>query len=153
MLECDRILGSAVLGLLLSIGCAGRAAAQEKSPEKPPMSVDGIRDTSEAFAGKRVRFTGHVDRVVGSRVLIFKDQDPAGKEHLLGITRRPIRQMLGESGVELKGGDEVLVTGVVRTGELAALETKLGVEVDADTEERFRDKPVVIISELIRTDD
>jgi hypothetical protein len=100
-----------------------------------------------------VRFTGNVDRVLGSRVLIFKDQDPAGKEHLLGITRRPIRQLLGEGGVELKGGDEVLVTGVVRTGELAALETKLGVEVDADTEKRFRDKPVVIISEMIRTED
>ena len=52
------------------------------------MSVDGIRDTTEAFAGKRVRFTGTVDRVLGSRVLIFKDKDPMGKEHLLGITRR-----------------------------------------------------------------
>jgi hypothetical protein len=148
-----RVLGSAVLAVVTLAGHGGRAAAQEKSPDKPPMSVDGIRDTSEAFAGKRVRFTGNVDRVLGSRVLIFKDQDPAGKEHLLGITRRPIRQLLGEGGVELKGGDEVLVTGVVRTGELAALETKLGVEVDADTEKRFRDKPVVIISEMVRTED
>lgn len=153
MLGCDRVLGAAVLGLLLSIGDGGRAAAQDKSPEKPPMSVDGIRDTSEAFAGKRVRFTGNVDRVLGSRVLILKDQDPAGKEHLLGITRRPIRSMLGEGGVELKGGDEVLVTGVVRTGDLAGLEAKLGVELDADTEKRFRDKPVVIISEMVRTED
>jgi hypothetical protein len=60
--------------------------------------------------------------------------------------------MLGEGGAELRGGDELLVTGVVRTGDLAGLEAKLGVELDADTEKRFRDKPVVIISELIRTD-
>ena len=153
MTGCHGALGSAGLAALLLAGGGPQAVGQDKSPEKPPMSVDGIRDTSEAFAGKRVRFTGHVDRVVGSRALIFKDQDPAGKEHLLGVTRRPIRQLLGEGGAELKGGDEVLVTGVVREGDLAGLEAKLGVELDADTEKRFRDKPVVIISEMIRTDD
>ena len=153
MTGCHGALGSAGLAALLLAGRGGQVMAQDKSPEKPPISVDGIRDTSEAFAGKRVRFTGHVDRVLGSRALIFKDQDPAGKEHLLGVTRRPIRQLLGEGGAELKGGDEVLVTGVVREGDLAGLEAKLGVELDADTEKRFRDKPVVIISEMIRTDD
>ncbi len=149
-----RILGTAVLAALMLAGRAGVVAAQatkEKSPEKPPMSVDGIRDTSEAFAGKRVRFTGTVDRVLGSRVLIFKDKDPTGKEHLLGITRRQIRQLLGEGGAELKGGDEVLVTGVVRTAELPRIESELGVEVDAATEKRFREKPVVVISEMVRT--
>jgi hypothetical protein len=70
---------------------------------------------------------------------------------LLGIARRPIRQLLGEGGAELKGGDEVLVTGVVRTGELPEIESQLGVEVDAGTEKRFRDKPVVVISEMVRT--
>jgi hypothetical protein len=151
-----RILGSAVLAALVLVGRWGVAAAQatkEKSPEKPPMSVDGIRDTTEAFAGKRVRFTGTVDRVLGSRVLIFKDKDPTGKEHLLGITRRSIRQLLGEGGAELKGGDEVLVTGVVRTRELPAIESELGVEVDAATEKRFREKPVVVVSEMVRTSD
>ena len=109
-----RVPGTAVLAALMLAVWGGVAAAQQaKSPEKPPMSVDGIRDTTEAFVGKRVRFTGTVDRVLGSRVLIFKDQDPTGKEHLLAITRRPIRQVLGEGGAELKGGDEVLVTGVV----------------------------------------
>jgi hypothetical protein len=148
-----RVLGSALLAafMLAGRGAVGVAQTQEKSPEKPPMSVDGIRDTTEAFAGKRVRFTGTVDKVVGSRVLIFKDQDPTGKEHLLGITRRPIRQLLGEGGAELKGGEEVLVTGVVRTRELPAIESELGVELDAGTEKRFREKPVVVISEMVRT--
>jgi hypothetical protein len=147
-----RVPGTVMIAALLLAGGGGVAAAQqEKSPEKPPMSVDGIRDTTEAFAGKRVRFTGNVDRVLGSRVLIFKDQDPTGKEHLLGITRRSIRQLLGEGGAELKGGDEVLVTGVVRTRELPAIESELGVELDAGTEKRFREKPVVVISEMVRT--
>jgi hypothetical protein len=153
MTGCHRVLGSAGLAALLLAGGGRQAVGQDKSPEKPPMSVDGIRDTSEAFAGKRVRFTGHVDRVLGSRALIFKDQDPAGKEHLLGVTRRPIRQLLGEGGAELKGGDEVLVTGVVRTGGLPQIEAELGVDLDPGTEKQFRDKPVVIISEMIRTDE
>ena len=149
-----RVPGTAVLAALMLAVWGGVAAAQQaKSPEKPPMSVDGIRDTTEAFVGKRVRFTGTVDRVLGSRVLIFKDQDPTGKEHLLAITRRPIRQVLGEGGAELKGGDEVLVTGVVRTGELAQIESEFGVEVDAATEKRFREKPVVVVSEMVRTSD
>jgi hypothetical protein len=147
-----RVPGTVMIAALLLAGGGGVAAAQqEKSPEKPPMSVDGIRDTTEAFAGKRVRFTGTVDRVLGTRVLIFKDKDPMGKEHLLGITRRSIRQLLGEGGAELKGGDEVLVTGVVRTRELPAIESELGVELDAGTEKRFREKPVVVISEMVRT--
>lgn len=156
MTRSYRIAGTAVLAALMLAGQGGVAAAQQakdKSPDKPPMSVDGIRDTTEAFAGKRVRFTGNVDRVLGSRVLIFKDQDPTGKEHLLGITRRPIRQLLGEGGAELKSGEEVLVTGVVRTGELPAIESELGVEVDAATEKRFREKPVVVVSEMVRTSD
>jgi hypothetical protein len=147
-----RVPGTVMIAALLLAGGGGVAAAQqEKSPEKPPMSVDGIRDTTEAFAGKRVRFTGTVDRVLGTRVLIFKDKDPMGKEHLLGITRRSIRLLLGEGGTELKGGEEVLVTGVVRTGELPAIESELGVELDAGTEKRFREKPVVVISEMVRT--
>ena len=153
MTRSCRSLGT-VLAAFMLVGRGGVAFAQqtqEKSPEKPPMSVDGIRDTTEAFAGKRVRFTGTVDRVLGSRVLIFKDKDAAGKEHLLGITRRSIRQLLGEGGAELKGGDEVLVTGVVRTRELPAIESELGVELDAGTEKRFREKPVVVISEMVRT--
>ena len=152
MTRSYRVPGTMVIAALLLAGGGGVAAAQqEKSPEKPPMSVDGIRDTTEAFAGKRVRFTGTVDRVLGTRVLIFKDKDPMGKEHLLGITRRSIRQLLGEGGAELKGGDEVLVTGVVRTRELPAIESELGVELDAGTEKRFREKPVVVISEMVRT--
>jgi hypothetical protein len=153
MTGCHRVLGSAGLAALLLAGGGRQAVGQDKSPEKPPMSVDGIRDTAEAFAGKRVRFTGHVDRVLGSRVLILRDQDPTGKEHMLGVTRRPIRQVLGEGGAELERGDEVLVTGVVRTGDLAGIEAELGVDFDDDTERRFHDKPVVIISEMIRTDD
>jgi hypothetical protein len=148
-----RVLGSAALAAPLLVGSAGRAASQNESREKPPMSVDGITDTSEAFRGERVRFTGHVDRVLGSRVLVLRDQDPTGKEHMLGVTRRPIRQVLGEGGAELERGDEVLVTGVVRTGDLAGIEAELGVDFDDDTERRFHDKPVVIISEMIRTDD
>ena len=148
-----RVPGSALLAALLLGGGAGRVFAQGESPKKPPMSVDGITDTSEAFRGRRVRFTGHVDRVLGSRVLIFKDQDPSGKEHMLGVTRRPIRQLLGEGGAELERGDRVLVTGVVRTGDMAGLEAELGVDLDADTERRFGDQPVVVISEMIRTED
>jgi hypothetical protein len=148
-----RVLGSAVLVAVLLAGRRAEAAAQDEPPTKPPMSVDGITDTSHAFMGERVRFTGHVDRVLGSRVLILKDQDPSGKEHMLGVTRRPIRQLLGEGGAELEGGDQVLVTGVVRTGDLAAIEADLKVDFDDDTERRFRGDPVVIISELIRTED
>ena len=51
-----RVPGTAVLAALMLAGWGGVAAAQAaqaKSPEKPPMLVDGIRDTSEAFAGKR----------------------------------------------------------------------------------------------------
>jgi hypothetical protein len=91
--------------------------------------------------------------VLDSRVLIFRDQDPRNKEHMLGVTRRPIRQMLAEGGAELEKDDQVLVTGVVRSGGLADIEAAMGVDFDDETEKRFRDKPVVIISELVRTDD
>jgi hypothetical protein len=146
-----RVLASALLVAMLAAAGTGRALAQGESPKEPPMSVDAITDTTEAFTGQRVRFTGHVDKVLGSRVLIFRDQDARNKEHMLGVTRRPIRQMLGEGGAELEKGDQVLVTGVVRSGGLADVEAELGVDFDDETEKRFRDKPVVIVSEIVRT--
>lgn len=153
MIGPDRGIGSALLAALFVVSGSGRLVGQKESPEKPPMSVDAITDTTEAFTGQRVRFTGHVDKVLDSRVLIFRDQDPRNKEHMLGVTRRPIRQMLGEGWAELEKGDQVLVTGVVRSGGLADIEAAMGVDFDDGTEKRFRDKPVVIISELVRTDD
>jgi hypothetical protein len=147
------VVGSALLvGLLLGHPRA-RADAQQQAPSKPPMSVDGIRDSSETFEGKRVRFTGHVDRVLGPKVLILQDDDAGNKEHLLGVTRLPIGQLLGEGGAKLSKGDRVLVAGLVRSGALSDIARQLGVDLDLDTEKRFRDKPVVVISEIVRTED
>ena len=147
------VVAPALFVVLLLGHAGGRADAQQQEPSKPPMSVDGITDSSDAFQGKRVRFTGHVDQVLGSKVLILQDDDSGDKEHMLGVTRRPIGQMLGEGGAKLSKGDRVLVSGIVRTGSLPDIEARLGLDLDADTKKRFRDKPVVIISELIRTED
>lgn len=138
--------------LLLSCGFASTLPAQRPERGDPPISVDAITDKPDGFIGQRVRFAGDVAKVLGTRVLTLKDQDRDRKEEILVVTRRPISQLLGEGGDELEGGDKVLVTGVVRSGTLADIETELGVHLDAATQHRFRRKPVVIVSEMVRTE-
>ena len=111
-----------------------------------------ITDKPDIFIGHRVRFAGDVAKVTGPRALTRKDQDPSQKEQILVITRRPINQMLGEGGASLESGDKVLVSGVVHRSDFAAIERELGLDLDADTEKHFRGKPVVIVSEMVRTE-
>lgn len=141
---------SMVTALLLSCGHAATLRAQRTAD--PPISVDAITDKPDIFIGHRVRFAGDVAKVTGPRALTLKDQDPSQKEQILVITRRPINQMLGEGGASLESGDKVLVTGVVHRSDFAAIERELGLDLDADTEKRFRGKPVVIVSEMVRTE-
>ena len=138
--------------LLVSMGC-GTTKAPPRDGSSPPASVDRITDDPDDFTGARVRLTARVAEVIGSRIFTLKDEDPVVKEQLLAVARRPLAAMLGEGGAELKPNDKVLVTGVVRPGDLAAIEGELDLDFDAKLEQRFRGKPVLVVSEVVRTDD
>ncbi len=138
--------------VLLVLGaCPGGKLPLPDGEVEPPMSVDRIRDRPDEFVGERVRLTASLAEPHGNRVFTLKDDDPMLKEQLLVVTRRPLPQLLAEEQTTLRPGDQLLVTGVIRRGDLAAIESELGVELDPKLENRFRDTPVLVASEVVRT--
>jgi hypothetical protein len=143
-----------MLALLLSFsGCKSGKLPLPDGEVEPPISVDRIRDDPDDFIGDRVRLSTEVAEVQGTRILTVKDDDPLLKEQMLVLTRRPIGALLGEEKTTLTPGDELLITGVVRPGDMADLEAELGLDLDTRLENRFRGTPVLVASELVRTDE
>jgi hypothetical protein len=143
------LLVPAALGTLLILGCRGMAG---KSEVEPPISVDRITDQPEAFTGERVRLSARVAEPHGNRVLTLKDDDPVRKEQMLVVTRRPLAELLGEDRTGVASGDQLLVTGVVHAGDLPEIERELGLDLAPELEKRFRGKPILVASEIVRTD-
>jgi hypothetical protein len=137
---------------LLAAGCAGGSAGADTKVD-PPVSVDRIRDTPDAYVGKRVRLRAAVAEQRGSRVFVLKDHDPAFKEHMLVITTKPLPELLGEARTSLRAGEKLLLTGVVHRESLAALESELGVQLEEGVRARFEGTPVLVATEVVRTDD
>jgi hypothetical protein len=145
-------LGAARTALwVLAAGCAGSSGASTKVD--PPVSVDRIRDTPDAYIGKRVRLGAAVAEQRGSRVFVLKDHDPAFKEHMLVITTRPLPDLLGEARTTLTPGEKLLLTGVVHREPLASLEGELGVQLEEGVRARFEGTPVLVATEVVRTGD
>ena len=137
---------------ILAAGCAGGSAGAVTKVD-PPVSVDRIRDTPDAYVGKRIRLGASVAEQRGSRVFVLKDHDPAFKEHMLVITTKPLSDLLGESRTGLEAGEKVLLTGVVHREPLAALEGELGVQLEEGVRARFEGTPVLVATEVVRTGD
>ena len=136
--------------LILAAACNSGKLPLPDGDVEPPISVDRIVDHPEQFIGKRVRLAGRIAEVHGNRMFTLKDDDPVLKEQMLVVTRRPLP--LGEGPTALKPGDELLVTGVIRPGDVADVEAEMGVDLDAKLENRFRGKPILVASEVVRTD-
>jgi hypothetical protein len=148
----SRYAGAFAALWMLVAGCAGSGSVPGADAE-PPISVDRIRDTPEAFIGERVRLAAAVAEQYGSRMLALKDDDPAFKEQMLVITSRPLSVLLGDGGGTLRKGETLLVTGTVRAGRLTELERELGVQLDPQVRARYEGKPVLVASEIVRTGD
>jgi hypothetical protein len=138
--------------LALSSACGSGKLPLPDGDVEPPISVDRILDDPEDFIGRRLRLSARVAEAHGTRAFTLKDDDPVMKEQMLVVTRRPIGRLLGEEQTTLKAGDELLVSGIVRPGDLAAIEAELGVDLEPKLEDRFRGKPVLVASEVVRTD-
>ncbi len=149
--------GAAALAFLVTLSvsaaCGGKVPLPGDADIEPPISVDRIRDKPEEFIGQRVRLTADVAEAHGSRIFTLKDDDPVMKEQMLVVTRRPLPRLLAEERTTLKPGDKVLVSGMVRRGDVAEIEGELGVDLDPGLEARFRGKPLLVASEVVRTDD
>ena len=137
---------------ILAAGCAGGSSAADTKVD-PPVSVDRIRDTPDGYVGKRVRLGAEVAEQRGSRVFVLRDHDPTFKEHMLVITTKPLSDLLGEASTKLEGGEKLLLTGVVHREPLAALEGELGVQLEEGVKARFEGTPVLVATEVVRTDD
>jgi hypothetical protein len=133
-------------------GCAAGSSGGEPKVD-PPVSVDRIRDTPDRYVGRRVRLGAAVAQQQDSRVFVLKDHDPAFKEHMLVITTEPLPDLLGEAHTTLKSGERLLLTGVVHREPLAALEGELGVQLEHGLKSRFEGTPVLVATEVVRTDD
>jgi hypothetical protein len=142
---------SALVLLALGAGCKSGKLPLPDGEIEPPISVDKIRDDPDEFIGDRVRLAARVAELHGTRMFTVRDDDPVLKEQMLVITRRPIA--LGEENTTLKAGDEVLVSGVVRPGDIADLEAEFEVDLETKLENRFRGKPVLVASEVVLTDE
>ena len=154
----DRISRSAHARVLPSRRCTvPRGGLRARTPRRgadvePPVSVDTIRDDPEEYLGERVRFSAHVAEIHGSRILTLRDEDPVAREQILVVTRRSLPRLLGES-TALEPGHKLLVSGIVRRFDVAELRQELNVEIDPRLEQRFRGKPMIVASEVVRTDD
>ena len=137
----------------LAGGCAGSTPLPRGADAEPPISVDRIRDTPDAFIGQRVRLAAAVAEQYGSRLFALSDDDPAFKERMLVITTRPLSRLLGEGQTALQAGETLLVTGTVRAGRLTELEAELGITIDPRVKQRYEGKPVLVATEIVHTGD
>jgi predicted small lipoprotein YifL len=142
-----------LVGLALGTACGAKGPLPRDSDVEPPISVDRISDHPEQFLGERVRLAAHVAEQLGSRIFTLKDEDPVRKEQILVVTRRSLSRLLAEERTTLKPGERVLVSGVIRRCDVAEVEAELAVDLDPKLEERFRGKPMLVASEVVRTDD
>ena len=144
--------GLCLLAPVTVAGCSSGKILPDGEIE-PPISVDGIRHNPEQYIGDRVRLTAQVAESHGLRMFTVKDDDPVLKEQMLVVTRRPIAVLLGEERTTLQAGDQILISGVIRPGDIAAVEAELGVDLDTKLENQFRGKPLLVASELVLTDE
>ena len=144
-----RVLPFTFAALFLAVACAQGPLAGGADVE-PPVSVDTIRDDPEEYLGERVRISAHVAQIHGSRILTLRDEDPVAREQILVVTRRSLPRLLGES-TALEPG-KLLVSGIVRRFDVAELRQELNVDRPR-LEQRFRGKPMIVASEVVRTDD
>ncbi len=155
MTRLPRVLAvlPALAVMALAPACAGAKLPLPDGEVEPPVSVDRIRHRPAEFIGKRVRLAADIGELYGERVFTLKDDDPAFKEQLLVITTKLLPELLAEEWTLLKPGEKLLVSGTIRGGALAELEAELGVDLDPRLEARFRDKPVLVATEVVRTGD
>lgn len=132
--------------------CAGGSPLPDSTVD-PPVSVDRIRDAPEAFVGQRVRLTAAVAAQQDDRVFTLKDHDPAFKEQMLVITTQPLPRLLDDERPLLRPDEKLLVTGVIHHESLSGLEVELGVRLDERLRARFEGTPVLVATEVVRTDD
>ena len=133
-------------------------AVSRAEPEHRPRGAAGLLEyagVSALLASLRVVQTlgAAVAEQRGSRVFVLKDHDPAFKEHMLVITTKPLPDLLGEARTSLQAGEKLLLTGVVHREPLAALESELGVQLEESVRTRFEGTPVLVATEVVRTDD
>jgi hypothetical protein len=142
-----------LVALALGTACGAKVPLPGDGDVEPRISVDRIRDHPDQFLGERVRLGAHVAEQHGSRIFTLKDEDPVRKEQILVVTRRSLSGLLAEERTTLKPGERVLVAGVIRRCDVAEVEAELDVDLDPKLEERFRGKPMLVASEVVRTDD
>ncbi|MGH7631376.1 MAG: hypothetical protein ACREOF_18730 [Gemmatimonadales bacterium] len=137
--------------LALSSACGIPSPLPGGAESVPPISVDRIMDRPEEFMGDRIRLAAAVAEPHGNRIFTLRDEDPVMREQILVVTRRPLPRLLAEERTTLQRGDKLLVSGIVRRCDVAEVEGELGVDLDPKLEERFRGKPMLVASEVVRT--
>lgn len=109
-----------------------------------PPTVKEVDDHPDRYVGKRVTLTGEVDDVYSNQAFELEGHGWIFDQEVLVLTRTPVR--LGTS--KLSDDLEVRVSGIVRKMSRAEIEREIGWNVDADLENRWRDKTVVIADDI-----
>lgn len=111
---------------LVTLGCE-----REPAPGAD-VTAGQVVENPGAYIGKTVRVSGEVERAAGERSFVLDSGVASGGLLVLGA---PPPQ---------ESGDEVVVTGTVRTLVIAEVERELGWDLDPEIEMEFESKPVLI---------
>lgn len=131
------LAGSGVLG-------CDRNAEPPVTREPPPRSVEGIVESSETLIGKRITVAGEVDEIRGERAFVLQGNDWVFEDDILVVTSSPLRL----AGIVPEEGDDLIVTGTVRTLDRALAEEVLGPEPDEELMARWDGKLVIMASAI-----
>jgi hypothetical protein len=112
------------------------------------VTLDEIEDNPQKFAGKRVSVDAEVEDIFGPRLFTIDEPNWADLEgEILVHMESPLAAMVREN-------DRVTITGTIKPFVRAEVERDWGwLDLDADTEVSFREKPVLVASRIVGGND
>lgn len=110
----------------------------------PTSTVEGIVESPSTFVGREVTLAGEVEGMPGERAFVLEGNDWIFDEEVLVITSSPFRL----AGLAPEEGDDVIVTGMVRTFDTALSQEAFGDAPDEDLAARWAGKPVIMATAI-----
>ncbi|MFP4439447.1 MAG: hypothetical protein ACLFVO_19565 [Chloroflexaceae bacterium] len=107
----------------------------------PEDTLSEIDDNPEAYLGETVTVQGDVTEVISANAFRFDDPAPLGGDDILVVGR-------GESGL-VAAGTTLLVTGVVRQFDLAAVAEESGLDLQEARFAGFTDETVIVATTIV----
>jgi hypothetical protein len=119
---------------------SGGVESAQASPA-PEVDIDDLQDDASEWAGREVRIIGEIDDPShGDHAFVIEGDDWVMADEVLVIAATPMHL----DGTYLEDGEEVVVIGTVRVGDMPALERDVGWPISESMADEWEDKAIVV---------